>query len=107
MHAAVCDQLSVAGIELAAPSEATLAEIAKSGIDVKPGVMIDLTLAGARYETVRSAVEAMARAPDCDVVVVVPQVDPGLITPHSEAFQAVVWHCLVSHPVLQTAKTKW
>ena len=69
--AAVCDQLSVSGIALAAPSEATVAEIAKTGIDVKPGVMIDLTLAGARYETVRSAVEAMARAPECDVVVVV------------------------------------
>lgn len=42
-----------------------------------------------------------------DVVVVVPAVDQALITPHSEAFQAVVWHCLVSHPVLQMAKTKW
>lgn len=42
-----------------------------------------------------------------DVVVVVPQVRPHQITPLSEAFQAVVWHCLVSHPVLQTRKTKW
>jgi len=42
-----------------------------------------------------------------DLVVVIPQVDPGLITPHSEAFQAVVWHCLVSHPALQVMKTKW
>jgi D-sedoheptulose 7-phosphate isomerase len=42
-----------------------------------------------------------------DLVVVIPQVDPGLITPHAEAFQAVVWHCLVSHPVLQVMKTKW
>jgi len=42
-----------------------------------------------------------------DVVVVVPPVDPALITPHSEAFQAVVWHCLVSHPDLQQKKTKW
>jgi len=42
-----------------------------------------------------------------DVVVVVPNVDAGLITPHSEAFQAVVWHCLVSHPDLQQKKTKW
>ena len=33
--------------------------------------------------------------------------DPALITPHSEAFQAVVWHCLVSHPALQIKKTKW
>ena len=42
-----------------------------------------------------------------DITVVVPAVDPALITPHSEAFQAVVWHCLVSHPALQIRKTKW
>jgi len=42
-----------------------------------------------------------------DVAVVVPIVDPARITPHSEAFQAVVWHCLVSHPKLQVNKTKW
>ncbi len=42
-----------------------------------------------------------------DAVIVVPAVDPALITPHSEAFQAVVWHCLVSHPDLQQKKTKW
>ena len=42
-----------------------------------------------------------------DVVVVVPQVKAEWVTPLSEAFQAVVWHCLVSHPVLQIRKTKW
>jgi D-sedoheptulose 7-phosphate isomerase len=42
-----------------------------------------------------------------DITIVVPAVDPALITPHSEAFQAVVWHCLVSHPALQVKKTKW
>ncbi len=42
-----------------------------------------------------------------DCVVVVPTVDAGRVTPHSEAFQAVVWHCLVSHPVLQQLATKW
>ena len=42
-----------------------------------------------------------------DVVVVVPQVNPSRITPLSEAFQAVVWHCLVSHPELQIRQTKW
>jgi D-sedoheptulose 7-phosphate isomerase len=42
-----------------------------------------------------------------DVVVVVPQVKPEWVTPLSEAFQAVVWHCLVSHPALQVRKTKW
>jgi D-sedoheptulose 7-phosphate isomerase len=42
-----------------------------------------------------------------DIVVVIPVVDPALRTPHAEAFQAVVWHCLVSHPVLQKNSTKW
>jgi len=42
-----------------------------------------------------------------DVAIVIPTLDPNLITPHTEAFHAVVWHCLVSHPVLQTHKTKW
>lgn len=42
-----------------------------------------------------------------DHVVVVPTVDPDLVTPHAEAFQAVIWHCLVSHPTLRTQKTKW
>ena len=42
-----------------------------------------------------------------DAVVVVPTVCPERITPHTEAFQAVVWHCLVSHPLLQTSGAKW
>ena len=40
-------------------------------------------------------------------VIVVPMVDSKLITPLSEAFQAVVWHSLVSHPALQQQPTKW
>ena len=42
-----------------------------------------------------------------DEVIVVPTVDPNHVTPLTEAFQAVVWHCLVSHPLLQAQKTKW
>ena len=42
-----------------------------------------------------------------DVCVIVPTVNPDTITPHSEAFQAVVWHLLVSHPKLRTNQTKW
>jgi D-sedoheptulose 7-phosphate isomerase len=42
-----------------------------------------------------------------DIVVVVPQVNPARVTPLSEAFQAVIWHCLVSHPKLQIMRTKW
>ena len=39
--------------------------------------------------------------------VIVPTVNPAHVTPHAEAFQAVVWHLLVSHPRLQERTTKW
>ena len=42
-----------------------------------------------------------------DACLVIPTVNPENITPHSEAFQAVVWHLLVSHPSLKAAPTKW
>lgn len=42
-----------------------------------------------------------------DACVIVPAVNPETITPHSEAFQAVVWHLLVSHPKLKVNQTKW
>ncbi len=42
-----------------------------------------------------------------DACVVIPTVNPQAITPHSEAFQAVLWHLFVSHPDLKVAQTKW
>jgi D-sedoheptulose 7-phosphate isomerase len=42
-----------------------------------------------------------------DACVVVPTVNPNNVTPHSEAFQAVVWHLFVSHPDLKVNQTKW
>jgi D-sedoheptulose 7-phosphate isomerase len=42
-----------------------------------------------------------------DACVIVPTVNPANITPHSEAFQGVVWHLFVSHPKLKIAATKW
>ena len=42
-----------------------------------------------------------------DACVIVPTVNSETVTPHSEAFQAVVWHLLVSHPLLKTTATKW
>jgi len=42
-----------------------------------------------------------------DAIVIIPTVNPETITPHSEAFQAVVWHLLVSHPLLKANETKW
>jgi D-sedoheptulose 7-phosphate isomerase len=42
-----------------------------------------------------------------DARVIVPAVNPNNITPHSEAFQAVLWHLFVSHPALKVNQTKW
>jgi D-sedoheptulose 7-phosphate isomerase len=42
-----------------------------------------------------------------DACVIVPVVNPDHITPHSEAFQAVIWHGIVSHPRLKASETKW
>jgi D-sedoheptulose 7-phosphate isomerase len=42
-----------------------------------------------------------------DAVCIVPTVNADTVTPHSEAFQAVVWHLLVTHPVLKMNQTKW
>jgi len=42
-----------------------------------------------------------------DACVIVPTVSPDRVTPHTEAFQAVVWHLLVSHPLVKVAETKW
>ena len=42
-----------------------------------------------------------------DACVIIPTVSTANVTPHSEAFQAVVWHLIVSHPKLKAAQTKW
>jgi D-sedoheptulose 7-phosphate isomerase len=42
-----------------------------------------------------------------DVCVIIPTVNPAHVTPHSEAFQAIVWHLFVSHPLLKQNPTKW
>jgi D-sedoheptulose 7-phosphate isomerase len=42
-----------------------------------------------------------------DACVIVPTVNPQTVTPHTEAFQAVIWHLLVSHPLLKVRETKW
>ena len=42
-----------------------------------------------------------------NVCIKIPLVDIKFITPYTEAFQAVVWHCIVSHPLLKQNKTKW
>lgn len=42
-----------------------------------------------------------------DACVIIPTVNAETITPHAEAFQAVIWHLLVSHPLLKATQTKW
>lgn len=42
-----------------------------------------------------------------DACCIVPTVNPDNITPHSESFQATVWHLIVSHPTIKAAQTKW
>jgi D-sedoheptulose 7-phosphate isomerase len=42
-----------------------------------------------------------------DACVVIPPINPETVTPHTEAFQAVIWHLLVSHPDLQKFEMKW
>jgi len=46
-------------------------------------------------------------AREADACVIVPTVNQETITPHSEAFQALIWHLLVSHPLLKEHQTKW
>ena len=46
-------------------------------------------------------------AQNADICLVVPTVNPSTVTPHSESFQAVIWHLLVSHPKLKSNPTKW
>ena len=42
-----------------------------------------------------------------DACVIIPTVNEQTVTPHAEAFQAVIWHILVSHPLLKSNETKW
>ncbi len=46
-------------------------------------------------------------AKHADIAICIPIIEEPLITPMSEAFQGFIWHALVSHPLLQTSKTKW
>jgi D-sedoheptulose 7-phosphate isomerase len=83
------------------------------GGDVERNVSINLVRAVDFARSRRARVfgivgrEAGYTARNGDVVVVIPEVKAEWVTPLSEAFQAVVWHCLVSHPALQVRKTKW
>lgn len=77
--------------------------------NVSPNLVAAIQLA---KETGASIIGVVGRdggytAMEATACVVVPSVNPDHVTPHSEAFQAVIWHLFVSHPKLKVGKTKW
>jgi acyl-CoA synthetase (NDP forming) len=65
------DPLAVRGVRIEPPSPATLARLATAGIMVQPARLIDLTLAGTRYETMKAALDVLVTAPEFDLVLAV------------------------------------
>ena len=65
------------------------------------------TLFGFYYLYVRLPIINGYAAKNSDISIVIPVKDTTLVTPMSEAFQAVIWHCIVSHPSLAVNATKW
>ena len=70
--AMMVDCLAMAGAEPTRPSEQTRARLADAGIDAGGGTLVDLTLAGTRYEVMKSALDILLAAPEFDAVVAVP-----------------------------------
>jgi len=77
--------------------------------NVSPNLVAALNLARERGAKMLGIVgrDGGYTAKVADVAIIVPTVNPNNITPHAEAFQAVIWHLLVSHPTLKAAQTKW
>ena len=69
--AMVVDSLAWGGARVDGPGPDTLARLAAAGIDVVPGPLIDLTIAGARYEIMKAALDILTTAPEFDLLVVV------------------------------------
>ena len=77
--------------------------------NVSPNLVSALRLAKERGSTILGIVgrDGGYTAQVADVAIVIPTVNPANVTPHTEAFQAVVWHLWISHPTLKIGKTKW
>jgi D-sedoheptulose 7-phosphate isomerase len=77
--------------------------------NVSPNLVVGLQVAKDAGATIVGIVgrDGGYTAQVADVCVIVPTVNPAHVTPHSEAFQAVVWHLFVSHPRLKVNPTKW
>ena len=77
--------------------------------NVSPNLVLALQYAKSAGSTVLGIVgrDGGYTAKVADACCIVPTVNPQNVTPHSEAFQAVIWHLLVSHPKLKIQQTKW
>jgi len=83
------------------------------GGNIKKQVSVNLIGAIDYAKKCKSKVFSIVGKPDgyahanSDLSLLIPNVDQQLITPYSESFQTLIWHCIVSHPRLQMNKTKW
>jgi D-sedoheptulose 7-phosphate isomerase len=83
------------------------------GGDVERNISSNLVCAIQLAKTVGAKVTGVVgrdggfTARSADACVIIPTVNAQTITPHTEAFQALIWHLLVSHPLLQENQTKW
>ncbi len=77
--------------------------------NISPNLVAALQLAKSRGAKVVGIVgrDGGYTAKVADACVIVPTVNPETVTPHAEAFQAVIWHLIVSHPRLKAHETKW
>jgi D-sedoheptulose 7-phosphate isomerase len=77
--------------------------------NVSPNLVAALKYAGSLGAKILGVVgrDGGYTAKVAEVCIIIPTVNPAHVTPHTEAFQAVVWHLLVSHPVVKQQQTKW
>jgi len=77
--------------------------------NISPNIVKAIDLAIERKSVIMGVVgrDGGYTAQKSDACLVIPTVNEDSITPHSEAFQAVIWHLIVSHPSLKTKQTKW
>src|SRR5437773_8189117 len=77
--------------------------------NISPNLVTALQLAKERGAAILGIVgrDGGYTAKVADVTICIPTVNSASVTPHSEAFQAVVWHLLVTHPSLRNAQMKW
>jgi len=77
--------------------------------NVSPNLVTALQLAKERGSAILGIVgrDGGYTAQVADVAIVIPTVNTANVTPHTEAFQAIVWHLWTSHPTLKLTETKW